>query len=86
VSDLVPPVSNAKRSVADLNDALTSQMVWLLERTTIEADPKLLKLRARICVETAAAAGLAVIARETERTIVIREIVSGAYPLSSNRT
>lgn len=41
-----------KRVVENLNEAVAVQVVRLLERSTVEVDPALLRLRARICVET----------------------------------
>ncbi len=63
--------------VMRLSEAVTDRVVSLLERGTMERDPKLLRLRARICVETMGALlPLALHAKGRERTMAMREITS----------
>jgi len=62
-------------AVEELNRSIASQVVRVFERGTIERDPVVLALRARICVETMSALlPLAVRARGLKRGQVVREI------------
>ena len=64
-------------SVARLNDAVTAQVATLLERSTTEANPQLLVMRAQICVQTIGALmPMALHARGRRRSLVIRETVT----------
>jgi AcrR family transcriptional regulator len=63
--------------VMRLNAGLTDQVFALLRRGTTEIDPKLLRLRARICVETLSSLlPLALHVRGRERVTAIREITA----------
>lgn len=63
--------------VAKLVDALSSQWENLLQRATGETDPKLLRLRSRVCTEAVGCLlALAVRAHGRDRVLAIREIVT----------
>jgi AcrR family transcriptional regulator len=71
-SRLSPTVS---QSVAALYDEMTDQVEALLKRGTNESDARLLKLRARICVETfSGILPLALRSRGRERVKVLSEV------------
>jgi AcrR family transcriptional regulator len=63
--------------VLELSNALAAQVEQLLIRASVEVDPKVLNLRAHICVETMSALlPLAVDAKGRARTLAIEEISS----------
>ena len=60
-----------------LNDYVTERMYGVLERVCVEDSPKILRLRARVCIETIGALlPLAVRSRGRDRTLATREIVT----------
>lgn len=64
-------------AVNDLNDYVTERMLEILQRVCESDSPKLLRLRARVCIETIGALlPLAVRSRGRDRTLATREIVT----------
>jgi AcrR family transcriptional regulator len=65
------------QAVTDLNDYFAGQMLAILEQVSADDQPKMLRLRARVCIETMGALlPLAVRAKGRDRTLATREIVT----------
>lgn len=65
------------QAVTDLNDYVTERMYAILAQVCVEESPKVVRLRARVCIETIGALlPLAVRSRGRDRTLATREIVT----------